>query len=339
MVRAGGGPLVKGIGKSSQFFPRQTAKANWFGFQQIFVCFKITASDVDLSDAAVRQRPKNQGAKMTISRLAQLDGPRTGTAGGRPLRLHNDHRWTVPLIAQAQEDGLVPRPCHLIMFDRHHDALTPDCVTELQKIRSKGSSVPDLVNLCESHLRPLDDDWIKAAMELGLVDYAVVFGVEDKPPANEVDFDDHRGQRHRIIVLGPVRTALQQEGDLSDLARCEELRELWRILGWRQEEDTFTFATGDPKSFLTVDLGCFVVSWREYLFPWPEEVYANEFLSPSTFWSTKGWTAKGFFHGLLDNAGVLDIARDPWFCGGDEKADRILADLKQHVFDGMLRVE
>jgi hypothetical protein len=276
---------------------------------------------------------------MSISRLAQLDGLRTGTAGSRPLRLHNDHRWTVPLIAKAQEDAFIPRPCHLVMFDRHHDTLTPNCLTELQKIRSKGPNLPDLVNLCENHLRPLDDDWIKAAMELGLVDHAVIFGVEDKPPGHEFDFDDHRGQRHCIIVLGSVRTALQHQGDLSDLARFDELRELWRMLGWRHEDETFTFATGTPKIFLTVDLGCFVVSWREYLFPWPEEVYTTEFLSPSTCWSTKGWTAKTFFHGLLDNAGVLDIARDPWFCGGEEKADRILADLNQHVFDGVLQLE
>jgi hypothetical protein len=276
---------------------------------------------------------------MSISRLAQLDGLRTGTAGSRPLRLHNDHRWTVPLIAQAQEDRFIPRPCHLIMFDRHHDALTPSCLTEIHRIRSKGPNLIDLVNLCESHLRPLDDDWIKAAMELGLVDHAVIFGVEGKPLGNEFDFNDHRGQRHRIIVLGSVRTALQHEGDLSDIARRDELRELWSILGWTQRDETFTFATGGAKSFLTIDLGCFVVSWREYLFPWPEEVYTNEFHSPSTYWSTKGWTAKTFLHGLLDNAGVLDIARDLCFCGGDDKADRILDDLNQHVFDGTFQLE
>jgi hypothetical protein len=197
---------------------------------------------------------------MSISRLAQLDGLQTGTAGSRPFWLHNDHRWTLPLIAKAQEDGFISRPCHLIMFDRHHDALTPNCLTELQKIRSKGPNLTDLVNLCENHLRPLDDEWIKAAMELGLVDHAFIFGVEDKSQGNEFDVNDHRGQRHRIIVLGSVRAALQHQGDLSDLARRDELRELWSMLGWRQGDETFTFATGDPKSFLTVDLGYFVVS-------------------------------------------------------------------------------
>ena len=56
---------------------------------------------------------------MSISRLAELDGLRTGTAGSRPLRLHDDHLWTVPLIAKAQGDGFIPRPCHLVMFNRH----------------------------------------------------------------------------------------------------------------------------------------------------------------------------------------------------------------------------
>jgi hypothetical protein len=93
-----------------------------------------------------------------------------------------------------------------------------------------------------------------------------------------------------------------------------------------QGDETFTFATGHPKSFLTIDLACFVVTWREYLFPSLEEVYTTEFHSPSTCWSTKGWTAKTFLDDLLGNAGVLDIAHGPWFCRGEDKADRSLAD-------------
>ena len=275
---------------------------------------------------------------MSISKLAEFDGLRTGTAGSHPLWLHNDHRWTLPLIAKAQEDGLVPRPCHLIMFDRHHDAMRPNCLSELQKIRAKGANLADLVNLCESHLRPLDDDWIKAAMEVGIVEHAVIFGVEDNPLGNELDFNDHRGQRHRIIILGSLGTALQRQGDLSDLARRDELRELWDVLGWKQGDETFSFATGRPPIFLTIDLDCFIVSWRGCLFPWPEEVYSHEFLSPSTYWSTKGWTGKKFFQGLFDHSGVLDVVRELCFCGGDDKADRILADLNQHIFDGMLRL-
>ena len=53
----------------------------------------------------------------------------------------------------------------------------------------------------------------------------------------------------------------------------------------------------------------------------------------------KEMDGKNISRRLLGNAGVLDIARDPWYCGGEEKAERILAGLNQHVFDGMLQLE
>jgi hypothetical protein len=274
---------------------------------------------------------------MNLSKLTQLDGLRFGAHRDVPLWLHNDHRWTLPLIVAAQEQQFVPRPCHLIVFDRHHDALTPNCQPELERIRSVGPTIDNLITLCEKHLRTLDDDWIKAAMELGLVEHAIVFGVEDRDLRHEESrFNDHRGGYHRIILSSLPGESFGYQGDLSDLARGAELQELWNILGWKPIGGKFSFADGRPKAFVTMDLDCFIISWRDYLLPWPEEVYIKTFLTISTYGLTQGWSGKKFVEGLLASAGVLDIAREPDCCGGDTKADKVLSDLNLHLFNGDL---
>ncbi len=53
-------------------------------------------------------------------------------------------------------------------------------MSRLAAIWTSGPTISDLIALCERDLRSLDDDWIKAAMELGLVSDAVVFGVDDR---------------------------------------------------------------------------------------------------------------------------------------------------------------
>ena len=278
--------------------------------------------------------------EMSTSRLKELDALRSGSIGEVPLWLHNHHRWTLPLIAAAQDIGHVPRPCHLIVFDQHRDAVAPRCVAALQELQEKGATIDALIDLSARHLSTMNDDWIKGAMELGLVDHAIVFGARLAGLLNnELEFNDCRGERHRIFLPGLPKTGLDYQGDLSDLARHTELRELWGLLGWgSRATGELSFAEQRPKLFLSIDLDCFIICWREYLLPWVHEVYEKEFLTASTYGPTKGWTGKKFFDGLLASAGVIDIAREPDCCGGSEKADHVLADINRYIFDGCLAV-
>ena len=277
----------------------------------------------------------------SISRLTQLDDLKTGDLHGIPVYLHTEHRWTLPLLREAQEKQRVPCPCHLIVFDRHHDAVAPTCLPELRTIRARGSKTSELVDLCEHHLRTLDDDWIKAAMELGLVDDAMVFGVETRDLSrDECTFEDHTGVAHQIVLTRLPGDELGYQGDLSDVARREEMGHLWDVLGWSSKSGKgFSFSPTTDKAYLTIDLDCFVVSWKEYLFPWPEEVYRDKFIRPSDYPPTREWTGKRFFDGLLERAGVVDIAREPSCCGGEAKSRMVLDDVNRHLFDGRLSFE
>ena len=73
-------------------------------------------------------------------------------------------------------------------------------------------------------------------MELGLVDDAVVFGVETRDLSHdERNFQDHAGGAHRIFLTGLPADELGYQGDLSDFARRDELDGLWKVLGWTRD--------------------------------------------------------------------------------------------------------
>jgi hypothetical protein len=232
-----------------------------------------------------------------------------------------------------QAEGALPTPCAWIMFDSHRDDLEPQCKEILAKVKQEGLTTTNIVELCASNLKKLDDDWLKAGMELGMFSDVVVFGADDTFNAHET-FVDHAGTQHRIKFCGLPGGALQYQGDLSDLAKSSGLRPLWDILGWEPGKG---FRTDLPKIGLDFDLDCFAYSYRDCTLAWPEELFEKEFLVRSTYRSTEGYSAQDFIRGLVSRAGLITIAREPTHCGGQAKADWILGRLNHYVFDDGLQ--
>lgn len=253
-----------------------------------------------------------------------------------PCVLHENHRWLLPIAYLAQQGQLLPIPCTLVMFDLHHDALGPRCLEQLTAWR-RTPTVEGLVGLCESHLKPLDDDWLKAGMELGLFGDAVIFGVEDASDRDRLSIHtDGSGGLHRIDMLSLPREELAYQGRLSDLARRDEFGRVWDTLGWQVSDGTSRLADGGPKILVSIDLDCFVVRWGDYRFPWPCEVFEREFGEISSYWSTQGWSGASFLRALVGRAGILAICREPRFTGGPQKSDVILSRLNKFAFNGEL---
>ena len=254
--------------------------------------------------------------------------------------LHENHRWVLPIINYAQERGILFKPCKLVMFDAHHDAIEPSCIDEIRRVRESGTGLKDLVCLCRDKLRHLNDDWVTAGMELGLIGDAVIFGVENtRNHTLPKSFVDHCNNRHRIELMGLPGKELKYQGSLSDLTKSTILSEVWRILEWQYTKDTgFKFARAASKILLDFDLDCFVIRWRDYLFPWPDEIFEREFFTPSDYFSTKGWTGKRFLDELVSRAALLTIAREPQCCGGDEKASQILRKVNGFLFDNNISI-
>ncbi len=281
---------------------------------------------------------------MNLSNLEEIDELRQVSLGERECFLHKEHRWVLPIIFYNQQEKTLPHPCTLVTFDAHHDTLDPtcSCKEDILRIKKAGITFDEIVHLCQEKLSKRNDDWIKVGMELGLIDDAVIFWAGDATNngnlENLKEYKDQQGNIHKIKLLGLPGSELKHQGDLSDTSRWESLSELWKILGW-QCNSRFSFVENERKILLDLDLDFFIVKWKScYRFPWPDEVFKKEFLVQSKYQTTMGWTGKKFVGSLVKMAALLTIAREPYCCGDDTKANQVLSKVNHFLFDNKLLI-
>jgi len=211
---------------------------------------------------------------------------------------------------------------------------------KLQRLRSDGLDLEKLSKLCEEDLRALDDDWVLAGIELGLVRNCVVFGVHDRygPNLPAENYVDHFGNNHLIGILSRLDGELGYQGKLSDMAYRDRYSPIWDILRWKYSTDNhvFDFERGGDPLWVDIDLDAFAINWTDYTLPWNDQIFASELLHRSDYSTTRGWSPKEFILGLLDLAGLFTIATEPRHCGGIQNVLQILERLNHYVFDDSL---
>jgi hypothetical protein len=276
---------------------------------------------------------------MNLSVLEEIDELQQVSFDERKCFLHKEHRWVLPIIFYNQQKKILSHPCTLIMFDAHHDTLIPTCMEDIRRIKETGITFDELINLCKEKLSDRDDDWVKAGMELGLINDVVIFGVQNGVSCGNLEkYEDHQKNIHKIKLLGLLSEELDCQGDLSDIIRLEDLSEFWKILGW-QNNHQFSFVKDRKNILLDFDLDCFMVHWRGYKFPWPDKVFEKEFQGTLIHQSTSVLTGKDFINGLINKAALVTIAREPDFCDGEKKANEILGKVNHFLFDDKLNLD
>lgn len=260
-----------------------------------------------------------------------IPGLKSYSLGGKPLHLHEDHRWVLPLLWQAQEDGQLPRPVKIVLFDRHPDAATPARLEALVQARQSGLTLASILEICESSISHHDDDWIVAGMHLGLIESVVIFGVDDR--VGELPKRLENG----ALILGrydlPGRLLAPRE-DLADLSRATRLRNFWDALDWDPTLPGFRPAAAPI--LLDIDLDCFAYAYRERVLPWDADIFVNEFAVDYSGGS--GWSGQRFFDELVQRAGLITVCREAGCCGGEDNADQIWALAAHHLFGGRIAV-
>ncbi|MHB9029688.1 MAG: hypothetical protein ACYC9O_13045 [Candidatus Latescibacterota bacterium] len=234
----------------------------------------------------------------------------------------------------AGEKGLLKLPVLLVVFDRHRDSLAPGESRALLNRFRNGGSFPELADLVSLRLSPRDDDWLLSGMEAGLISDTVRFGTEPDGMEKITRYRDLRGGMHRVFHLERPSTELSYKGALADSDHPAVSEGLWETLGWNPETRSIRPRRGGMH--LDIDLDFFTISWETHTLPFPEEVYEKEFLLPRQSLFFDDYLPASFLNSLLDASGAVTIASEPVFCGGREKARRILEDVNRFLLGGIL---
>ncbi len=259
-------------------------------------------------------------------------------AGNAPVIIFRDHRWTIPLLALAGEQGLIRLPATIVSFDRHRDALDPANGTEpLERYRRGQGNVAELISLVRVQLSPRDDDWIKAGMELGLIGNTVQFSSDLDMTAHEepvMRYTDRVGVSHRMFRLGRPQTELSYKGALADDRHQAVWQGLWDVSGWNPAERRFT-----APYVLDLDLDYWSISWDRHTFPFSPAVFEGEFGAVCQSPYAEAYPVIQFFLDLVRGTPLVTIATEPDHCGGVESAQVILEGLNRYLFGGALALD
>ncbi len=253
--------------------------------------------------------------------------------------LYDDHRCILNALFEAKRLGLFDTTPNLIFFDRHDDACDPDIRRQelfeqwnVEKIEDVSSK--DFWSFVEFDLNVLDDDWLLAGMELGLINHAVVIGQYDNSNMQSKDhkFKSTDGIVHEMYDIPHLNWSIGSRGCLGDNIIKEPYYENVReIFEYNQPPygryDKFSKDVTKP-FILDFDLDCFTTECEDMCFAWPEAIFKEKYFDNND--------VQCFMRRLIDRSSFITICREPECCGGLGESNKILGYLDKYFFEGWL---
>lgn len=234
----------------------------------------------------------------------------------KPVLVYEDHRTLLLVLRHAIDKNVINKgtPPNLFCFDRHDDGrdLSEDVMKQVRKYRKDAPTLREFSSFVEWDLSPLDDDWLKVALELGFINDVILVGTQDGNNFTNFNnnYEDHTGLSHRVWRMGYIWNELEYQGKLADTA-IHSYSCLWNALGWTIENGEFDFlSTRERDVLVDFDLDCFTVSIDGNLLAWPEDLIINCMKRKTEYLPTRKWSAQRFIKELIFNSPFTTIARE-----------------------------
>ena len=252
--------------------------------------------------------------------------------------LYDDHRSILNVLLEAKKLGMFSTTPNIIFFDKHDDACNPNIkANELFKQwgveKIDDVSNRDFWSFVEFDLSSIDDDWLLAGMELGIINNAVVIGKDDIN-INIEDmnnrFDSSDGKKHELYSISHLDFSLGDRGCLGDSFIAEPYYQNVRnIFEYNQESCYKDFSEEVSNPFvLDFDLDCFTTECEDKVYAWPESIFRNKYFLDDE--------VSSFMSRLIKRSTFITICREPTCCGGLGESNKILEYLDKYFFDGSL---
>jgi len=255
--------------------------------------------------------------------------------------LYDDHRSILNVLFETKKLGLFSTTPNIIFFDKHDDACNPqinakDLFEKWGIERIEDVSSRDFWSFVEFDLSGLDDDWLLAGMELGLINHAVVIGQTENSNMRDLNnlFESSDGEVHELFDIYHLNYSLGSRGCLGDNVIKEPYYENVRnIFEYDQPPygryDKFSKEVTNP-IVLDFDLDCFTTECENNVYAWPEAIFREKYYDNEE--------VRHFMHKLINRSTIITICREPKCCGGLGESNKILGYLDKYFFDGWLRM-
>lgn len=261
-----------------------------------------------------------------------------GNDGGQHVVLYDDHRTILDVLYYAHQEGAFGEDIpSVISFDHHDDAvsLTEDQKRRICSLRDSLANERDnglMWQFVEFELSGMDDDWVRAGMEFGLIKHYIGFGHDEVDARNiENGYENYFSSdqvNHHIYSNGHPKWELGNRGVLGD-----------HFYSWQQKQqdimDDLHFHNGRFENnpvmpfVLDIDLDCFACECEDHIMAWPEDIFIERYVNdPHTLC---------FIKSLISRATFITICRETGCCGGIGEANRILEMIDTYWFDGELK--
>lgn len=265
--------------------------------------------------------------------LSQYANFSTFHYGDKTILLYDDHRCILTVLFEARRLGIIDNETNLIFFDRHDDArnLMPDALDKVKTLVSIGLSnvsQRDFKNFVEFDIREEDDDWVKAAMELGLINNVVNIGNTENTNINSLSNHSYKtfeGIVHKAYCIPHLSDAMAHQSILTDRCRMDpKYQDVQKIFGLTDH------VYYNPVNFvLDFDLDCFTTFCQNRTYGWPERIFVKEYIDNRD--------AYMMLLTLIEKSKFITICREPDYCGGIGESNRILSLLDKHLFNGCMQ--
>lgn len=250
--------------------------------------------------------------------------------------IFEDHRSVINVLYHLFEQRKYKEPLDVVMFDYHDDYCQPtqETLKKLYKFLKKPSK-EELNKIVEYDLNPLDDDWVKVGMELGLIGNVFLFNAEQTFIGFREDYRTKNFGTKYLYNVGNVWAALGYHGILNDPIKSE-YQQLWDDFGWELNEGKFHFKEGRKKFIFDIDLDCFSTRVLDKTIAIPEEILIPKLTEYGNSYFHYYSNSQEFMKELIKDSEVVTLCFENDCCGGIRQAYKIFNMVDEIFFDNQL---
>ena len=253
--------------------------------------------------------------------------------------IYEDHRTILNVLYLLKLNGKLECPVNLIMFDDHDDGCVPnsEALKKIDEFITNEPTIREFWSFTEFDLKGLDDDWVKAGMELNLINNVFLFNSTQSSISFFEEYETKKFGKKKIYNLGNVWDALSYKGYFNDAIMEDEYGQLWSDFGWKKNKDFKFHFNPDQKFIVDFDLDCFSTEILDNRIAIPEEILYEKFqsyLNPDYHYFV---TTESFVKHLIGKAELTTMCFENSCCGGFQQAFKIFENVNDLFFDNEIK--